>query len=128
MVQLPYTTVADTQINTAENSYNVVSTMLVTLNVNEQEALFLSKNQDVVLALPEIISTVCKTLGYEIFPKLEIMEDEESLDVRRLAFIFDVKAKSYEEVLEIWDDVSKEVYKSLNNTTAKKISIILEGD
>jgi len=107
--------------------YNVTKVSITGLIIDHQGEEFLNQNMDVVLAIPEIISAVNKTIGYDMIPTLEIIEDEESANVRRLAFVFTIKDKKYEEILNMWDVVSKNVYEKLNDVTAKKIAIILEG-
>jgi hypothetical protein len=89
---------------------------------------YLSRNIDVFLKIPETIRTVNDLIGTNMMPQFELVTDEEDPEHERLALIFNLKDKSYEEILKLWDQVSKKAYENLNNYISKKIAIILDGE
>lgn len=89
---------------------------------------FLDLNFDVALKLPEIVNQVNSITGLELSPRFELVNDEETGEVSGVVFQYTIPNKTYEEILDLWDKVSEEVCKNLDIDTAKKVSIILNGE
>jgi hypothetical protein len=89
---------------------------------------FLNDNLDIPFEIPRINEIANQVTGTELNPVFEIITDEESLELKRLAIIFKIKGYSYDQILRIWDNVSEKVYAGLNTITAQKISVILDND
>lgn len=98
----------------------------VGLDINQEVSDFLNRAPSVTLRMCEITDIVNNALGFDIVPKLELMHDEESYESDRLAFVYSIQGKTYDDVLKIWDDVAEDVYNRLDLETAKKISIMLD--
>jgi hypothetical protein len=115
--------------STLDVMYKLSNQMLLTgYTFDDESQQFLNENQDVGFAIPQITNLVNSVLRTEIIPVLEVVRDEESFNVRRLSIVFNVAGKSYQEILRIWDNVSKEVYSNISDIVARKISIVLDGD
>ena len=106
-----------------------VNTDLLGFTINEKQLHeFLSRNMDVFLTIPDMVRKVTDVIGNYVIPDLEIINDEEIHDQDRLAMIFKIKNKSYEEILNMWDSVSKKAYKNIDDSISKKMAIILDGE
>ncbi|MHB8601939.1 MAG: hypothetical protein ACYC6W_09285 [Nitrosotalea sp.] len=89
---------------------------------------FLDLNFDVAYKIPEMTNKINDIIGYEIKPQFELINDEETGEVSSMVFSYNIKNKTYEEILDLWDKISEEVYKDLDIETSKKVSIVLNGD
>lgn len=117
-------------MDAVERFYSIaVNTDLLGFSINKKQLHeFLSRNLDVFLIIPDTVRKVTDVLGNYVVPDLEIITDEEIPDQDRLAMIFKIKNKSYQEILSMWDSVSKKAYENIDDSISKKMAIILDGE
>jgi len=126
-----YPSVGDETRNFYASRISIVSlnTDLLGYLINkEQVHTFLSKNIDVFLIIPDVVQRANEVIGSKIVPDLEIINDDEIPEQDRLALMFKIKNKSYQEILDMWNVVSKKAYENLDISTSKKMSVILDGE
>ncbi|MDE1832247.1 MAG: hypothetical protein KGI02_07750 [Thaumarchaeota archaeon] len=98
----------------------------VGLKISPEVSEFLNNNPSVTIRMCEITDKVNNALGLDIVPQLEIIHDEESDEFSKLAFVYGIQGKTYDDLLKIWDDVAEQVYTNLDLETSKRISIVLD--
>jgi hypothetical protein len=105
--------------NELEKNYSTSNQILLTGYIFSHDCQeFLNQNRELVLAIPEITNLVNTTLNEAIVPSFEIIEDyEDSSDVRRLSITFKIQNKPYEDILQVWDTVSNDVYQKIDAAT-----------
>lgn len=114
--------------NEFEGMYRVSAKILLTgYELDYESQQFLADNPDIPFELPRIAEIVQSIVKDHIIPTFDVIMDEEAMNVRRLAINFVIRDKKYEEVLNIWTEISKKVYSQMSTETAKKIAILVDS-